>query len=38
MAPITRVTLFKIESKDNQDRLLGFYHQMPQKALKVYSR
>ncbi|TWU77412.1 hypothetical protein ED733_006425 [Metarhizium rileyi] len=33
--PIHRVTLFKIENKDDQERLLQFYQQMQRKALKV---
>ncbi|KHN93829.1 stress responsive A/B barrel domain-containing protein [Metarhizium album ARSEF 1941] len=32
--PIHRVTLFKIASNDDQQRLLQLYQQMPTKALK----
>lgn len=32
---ITRITLFKIPDEESQKKVLGFYQQMPQKALKV---
>ncbi|KAE9583646.1 hypothetical protein CGCF415_v015109 [Colletotrichum fructicola] len=31
---ITRITLFKIPDEESQKKVLGFYQQMPQKALK----
>ncbi|EFY91861.1 stress responsive A/B barrel domain-containing protein [Metarhizium acridum CQMa 102] len=34
MAPIHRVTLFKIESENDRKRLLELYQGMPSKALK----
>ncbi|KAF3804023.1 hypothetical protein GCG54_00008527 [Colletotrichum gloeosporioides] len=33
---ITRITLFKIPDEESQKKVLGFYQQMPQKALKAY--
>ncbi|EFY97713.1 Stress responsive alpha-beta barrel [Metarhizium robertsii ARSEF 23] len=35
MAPIHRVTLFKIESENDRQHLLELYRQMPTKAVKV---
>jgi hypothetical protein len=37
MALVHRVTLFKIDSQADQERLLAMYQQMPDKALKVYT-
>ncbi|KAF6817534.1 stress responsive a b barrel domain-containing protein [Colletotrichum plurivorum] len=31
---ITRITLFKIPDEESQKKVLGFYQQMPQKAVK----
>ena len=35
--PIYRVTLFKIPEEENQKKLLDYYREMPQKAVKVSS-
>jgi hypothetical protein len=37
MALVHRVTVFKIDSQADQERLLDMYQQMPGKALKVYT-
>jgi hypothetical protein len=33
--PIRRITLFKIPSEENQQKLLDIYREMPAKAVKV---